>query len=101
MNAERWQQIKKLTEEAIALAPADRAPFLEAACRDDGNLRREVDSLLVAHDEAGTGFLNKPAVDLRFRADVGRAGRRIGVYELVEEIGHGGMGDVYRAIRAD
>ena len=102
MKPERWQQVKQLMEEAIALAPGDRPSFLEAACRGDAGVRREVDSLLASHDQAGTGFLNQPAVDLRsVRSTEGRTGRRVGVYDLVEEIGRGGMGEVYRAVRAD
>jgi len=102
MKAERWQQVKRLMEEAVALAPGDRSSFLETACQGDADVRREVDSLLAAHEQAGTSFLNNPAVDLRsVGAVVVRAGRRVGVYDLVEEIGHGGMGEVYRAVRAD
>jgi len=65
-------------------------------------LRREVDSLLSSHEQAGTGFLKiqreSEACDA---GGASRPGRRIGVYQIVEEIGHGGMGEVYRAVRAD
>ncbi|HWZ82511.1 MAG TPA: serine/threonine-protein kinase [Terriglobales bacterium] len=103
MNSERWQRVKQLLEQAIALDADDRAAFLDRACVGDTELRREVDSLLSSHDQAGTGFLKNPAVNLKAAAaeSTTRAGRRIGVYQIVEEIGHGGMGDVYRAIRAD
>ena len=103
MNGERWQQVKRLLDEAIALDPSRREVLLANRCATDEELRREVESLLSSHDHAGTGFLKKPAVDLKAAAVVApaRAGRRIGVYQIIEEIGHGGMGEVYRAVRAD
>ena len=103
MNAERWQRVKQLLEEAIALDAGDRSSFLDNACDSDAGLRREVDSLLSSHEQAGTGFLKTPVVDLKMAAAAVpvRAGRRIGVYQIVEEIGRGGMGEVYRAVRAD
>ena len=103
MNGERWQQVKRLLDEAIALDPSMREVFLANRCATDEELREEVESLLSSHDEAGTGFLKKPAIDLKTAAAVApaRSGRRIGVYQIIEEIGHGGMGEVYRAVRAD
>src|SRR6266852_9376001 len=103
MNAERWQRVKQLLEEAIALDTGERSSFLDHACDSDPGLRREVDSLLSSHEQAGTGFLKTPVLDLKMAATAApvRAGRRIGVYQIVEEIGRGGMGEVYRAVRAD
>ncbi|HEX5864295.1 MAG TPA: protein kinase, partial [Casimicrobiaceae bacterium] len=92
-----------MLEEAIALAPTDRSTFLDRACGGDAELRREVESLLSSHEQAGTGFLKDPAINLNAAIPTAnvRPGRRIGVYQIVEEIGHGGMGEVYRAVRAD
>ncbi len=103
MNGERWQQVKQVLDEAIALDPSRRDLFLANRCATDEELRREVESLLSSHDEAGTGFLKKAAIDLKAAVAVapGRAGRLIGVYQTIEEIGHGGMGEIYRAVRAD
>jgi hypothetical protein len=43
MNAERWQQVKRLLDTVIALAPSDRTSYLDQACAAGTELRREVD----------------------------------------------------------
>jgi eukaryotic-like serine/threonine-protein kinase len=103
MNPERWQRVKQLLDELIIVAPAARSAYLDGACGVDCELRQEVESLLASHEQAGTGFLKNPAVDLSSAAPPAptRAGRRMGVYQIGEPIGHGGMGEVYRAVRAD
>ncbi len=106
MNSERWQQVREILDKAIALPATERTPYLEDACSPDPALRSEVESLLRSHEAAGTVFLKNPAVDLKgaiteTSSAGNRVGRRIGVYQITEEIGHGGMGEVYRAVRAD
>jgi serine/threonine protein kinase len=106
VNPKRWQQVREVLDRAITLPPDGRAVYLEKACGDDSELRVEVESLLRSHERAGNGFLNTPAVDLRsLLPDTdgtrGYIGRRIGVYQIVEEIGRGGMGEIYRASRVD
>lgn len=105
MNPERWREVRQILEEAIPLSGDKRSSYLERACNGDPDLRREVVSLLQSHLEAGSVFLNKPIVDLKSAASAAlaptRLGRRIGAYQIIDEIAHGGMGEVYRATRAD
>lgn len=102
MTPERWQQVKALFEQALERPPDERAAFLDQACHGDEALRREVRSLLSSHDDA-PGFLDQPLSLDAPSGDDGAAhtGQRIGAYRLVREIGHGGMGAVYLAERAD
>lgn len=106
MNPEQWQRVREVLDRAIAAPDDQRTALLDAACSDDSELRKEVVSLLHAHQQAGSVFLRKPAlaVDLPGIASIdnsSRVGRRVGVYRLIELVGQGGMGDVYRAERAD
>jgi serine/threonine protein kinase len=87
MTAERWRQITAIYHAAIARAGADRTAYVSSACAGDDDLRRDVESLLAQ----GESFLAKP---------VGLPpGSHLGAYELIEVIGAGGMGVVYRALR--
>src|SRR5262245_36456537 len=62
ISPERWREIKPLLESAIELKADDRRAFLDKACAGDEALRREVDSFLAAHEQAGD-FMDKPAVE--------------------------------------
>jgi eukaryotic-like serine/threonine-protein kinase len=103
LTADQWQQIKNLLERTLEQPAAARADWLRTECADP-RVRAEVLSLLEAHSEVGD-FLEKPS---RAGTELVAALRpeslvdeRIGPWRLAEEIGRGGMGTVYRAVRAD
>ena len=107
MPDERWAQIKNLFESAISQDVSERDSFLAFQCGSDDELRREVQSLLSAYDSTGD-FLEDPCFELKsFARDLENGGvsqplgSRIGAYRIDEQIGHGGMGAVYLATRAD
>jgi serine/threonine-protein kinase len=100
-----WQRVKTIFNAAVEIAEPDRAAYVRRACAGDERLRGEVESLLASHDQAD-GFLEGTAVteaaglldqDLASRW----IGRRVGPYVLTAELGRGGMGQVFRARRAD
>ncbi len=105
MTPSEWRQVRQILEQALEVAPDRRPGYLDEACQGDAKLRGEVEALIAADEGAGTGFLSGSAVEspavLAEPEQDALAGKRIGAYQVVEEIGHGGMGTVYRAIRAD
>jgi tRNA A-37 threonylcarbamoyl transferase component Bud32/tetratricopeptide (TPR) repeat protein len=104
LDAARWQTVKDIFATALEQEAAHRAAYLDQACATDGGLRAEVDSLLEAHDSA-EGFIEEPAVErapgLPLAERTSWIGRRVGVYRIVEEVGRGGMSEVYKAFRDD
>ncbi|MFN0108310.1 MAG: protein kinase domain-containing protein [Blastocatellia bacterium] len=102
MKADRWQQIDRLLDEAMALPPGERDAFLTHAAGDDEELRHEVASLLKAHDRAEGRFLDSPALEIAARGLAARRedsliGKRFGAYQIISILGVGGMGEVYLA----
>ncbi|MBL8167163.1 MAG: protein kinase [Acidobacteria bacterium] len=107
MTPTRWQQIDQLLDAVLELPAAERAAFLTQACKDDDELRREVESLLSASDNAGS-FINTSAAHnvAQVMAEPPRpsppssgalVGRAISHYQIIALLGTGGMGEVYRA----
>ncbi|HUQ01955.1 MAG TPA: serine/threonine-protein kinase [Kofleriaceae bacterium] len=103
MTPEDWQRITTAFDELSALDPHTRAERLAAIGREDPTQRDELVALLDAVAAAKTeGFLEHgPGLVGDLAGDVAARGDRLGPYQVVEEIGRGGMGTVYRARRAD
>jgi eukaryotic-like serine/threonine-protein kinase len=106
MTQDRWVRVKQVLQQAWDCDPAERGQVLDLACADDPELRAQVEALLASDDNNGE-FLSQPAVEhargTEFADDdlTADPGRRIGPYRVIREIGHGGMGTVYLAERAD
>ncbi len=108
LTAERWKRVKAIFDSALNANPSERTSFLIAECSGDTDLLQEVESLLASHQEADD-FIEAPpsalkpllATESKTETVFLRPGTRIGAYELVRELGSGGMGSVYLASRAD
>ncbi len=100
MNSEHWKKVKALFDAAVELSPNGRNKILDKSCKNDAELRQEVESLLDSYNEAES-FMEKPSVaevaSLIIEPKKIEAGKSFGHYEIIRQIGVGGMGEVYLA----
>jgi serine/threonine protein kinase/formylglycine-generating enzyme required for sulfatase activity len=100
MTSERWEEIDKLLETTMELAPKERAAFLDEACSGDSQLRHRIETLLASLDQAES-FMEAPPAEAAesLIASPGELslGQSVAHYEIIGKIGAGGMGEVYLA----
>jgi serine/threonine protein kinase/tetratricopeptide (TPR) repeat protein len=106
MHPERWLLIEEVFHKAVELTANERRDFIELACGEDVLLRAEIEKLIDGNERAGSFIETPPVLDestiaLPGSDDEPLAGLRLGAYEVIREIGRGGMGTVYLAARAD
>jgi len=93
----RWEQINEIFHTALTKEPEQRSKYLDEACADESETRREVERLLTLHEHTAD-FLEKPAIEVAARALVEHETLdRIGPYRILRTLGEGGMGIVYLA----
>jgi eukaryotic-like serine/threonine-protein kinase len=93
LTPDRWQKVKKALAAALERPPEERRVYLEQACPEPA-LRREVESLIAAHEQGDTTLMDRPFVGSN---ETLKAGAKLGPYEILAPLGAGGMGVVYRA----
>ena len=101
MADKNWQKVREIFDSALRHKPEERRRFVNEVCGDDKTLLAEVESLLSSHDSAES-FMETPAVAevahmIEIETKKLEAGKRFGHYEIIEQIGAGGMGEVYLA----
>ena len=101
MKQESWQQVRDIFDDVVRHKPEVRQALLEQGCDGNIELRREVESLLSSYDNAES-FMEMPAVvevAETFDAEIPQLekGQVLGHYEIIRQIGEGGMGEVYLA----
>src|SRR5579859_6508715 len=92
MTPERWQELKTVLAAALERNPQERSAYLDHVCAEP-SLRREVESLIAAHEQGDSSFMERPSVE----RGMFEHGAKLGPYEILGPLGAGGMGEVYQA----
>ncbi len=101
MKTDDWQKIKEIFNTAIDLPEGERATFLE---KYDENTRQQIQKLIIANNEADNFIIEPAFVEVGFTEENETdyyLGKQIDDYKIIKEIGHGGMGTVYLAVKGD
>ena len=103
MEENHWDKLERLFSEALSYEEADRFAFLDEACGENKQLRDELDGMLASHKEQAALSVERSllAHEQLPTRDSDLLERHIGSYRLLEVIGEGGMGVVYKAERSD
>jgi serine/threonine protein kinase len=98
-KAGEWERIREILDSALQLEPERREPYLDQACAGDTALRSEVESLIAASEQSG--YLDRdplPSLTPTLNLTAVHVARTIGSYRIVDRIGKGGMGTVFKAV---